>query len=376
MKVTIWDLDYYYAAEKRNQFNPDVMKISSYHKQLGDQINFVLKEDDIYRPYDLYYIIKENNKTKNAPFDFYTNSKVRWWGKAYKHKINWKMSDVMLACRPDYLLYPEKNTVLERSEQLRLLNDKGELLPIKQEWRNSFKNKKVLITDTNLWTTSREVLIKVLKQLTNILNIAFFEPIWLPKIANDEELMQLFLGLHLQQGSNLTWTPIPISDYADCIAALERIKNKLYYVAIGPLPVKIYAEEHWRSPDAALADYRGLRDIILDSKKKKLRVEVKMLNSRLDTPYFLMFETFSEWTSQKWELSWLEWITQKYGPGLKFEWNSKYWNHPGRWSPVFRDLLRQTWEDSELLMMQWGTRSLSPNDIPWTLWKEEFKYGI
>ena len=53
------------------------MKISSYHKQLGDQVNFVIKQDDIYRPYDLYYIIKENSKTPNPPFDFFTNSKVR-----------------------------------------------------------------------------------------------------------------------------------------------------------------------------------------------------------------------------------------------------------------------------------------------------------
>ena len=54
------------------------MKISSYHKQCGDKINFVTKKDDIYRPYDLYYIIKENPKTPNPPFDFYTNSKVKW----------------------------------------------------------------------------------------------------------------------------------------------------------------------------------------------------------------------------------------------------------------------------------------------------------
>ena len=65
MRVTIWDLDYYYSSTKVDCFNPDVMKISSYHKQLGDQVNFVLKEDDIYRPYDLYYIIKLVNKQSN-----------------------------------------------------------------------------------------------------------------------------------------------------------------------------------------------------------------------------------------------------------------------------------------------------------------------
>jgi hypothetical protein len=54
------------------------MKISSYHKQLGDTINFVTTQDDIRRPYDLYYIIKENSKTPNPPLDFFTTSKIRW----------------------------------------------------------------------------------------------------------------------------------------------------------------------------------------------------------------------------------------------------------------------------------------------------------
>ena len=53
------------------------MKISSYHKQLGDAVNFVMKPDDIYRPYDIYYIIKEKNDTPNPPYDFYTNGRVK-----------------------------------------------------------------------------------------------------------------------------------------------------------------------------------------------------------------------------------------------------------------------------------------------------------
>ena len=64
MRVTIWDLDYYYAKIKRNCYNVDAMKISSYHKQRGDTVTFVLNEYDIHRPYDLYYIIKVKNNTR------------------------------------------------------------------------------------------------------------------------------------------------------------------------------------------------------------------------------------------------------------------------------------------------------------------------
>ena len=81
-------MDYYYAAEKRNSFNPDVMKISSYHKQKGDRVNFVLKKDDIYRPYDIYYIIRESSNTPLPPADFFLNSRVKWWGAANKARVN------------------------------------------------------------------------------------------------------------------------------------------------------------------------------------------------------------------------------------------------------------------------------------------------
>lgn len=110
-----------------------MQKISSYHKQNGDKVNFVLSPYDINRPYDIYYIIKERAETPNPPLEWMINPKVRWWGKAYRMKKNWKMPDVMLACRPDYLLYPNRETRLERAEHIRLIGNSNNLLPITQD---------------------------------------------------------------------------------------------------------------------------------------------------------------------------------------------------------------------------------------------------
>ena len=163
MRVTIWDLDYYYSKKKKNLFNPDAMRVSSYHKQLGDKINFVTTEYDIRRPYDIYYIFKEFQKTPNPPADFFTNSKVRWLGKANRFR-QWKMPDVMMAVRPDYLLYPEKTTIAEKSEQLRLFNSKAQLLPLIQDYTNTFcGRKRVILTDQYIWYGSKKDLIKALK---------------------------------------------------------------------------------------------------------------------------------------------------------------------------------------------------------------------
>ena len=78
MNVTIWDLDYFYSDNKVNCFNSDAMRISSYHKQRGDKVNFVLSKEDIFRPYDIYYIFKENDKTPNPPRQFFVDPKVKW----------------------------------------------------------------------------------------------------------------------------------------------------------------------------------------------------------------------------------------------------------------------------------------------------------
>jgi hypothetical protein len=60
------------------------------------------------------------------------------------------MSDAMLGCRPDYLLYPEMDTSVERAEHIRLFNNSAQLLPIAQDFTNAFKRKKVIVTDTHM----------------------------------------------------------------------------------------------------------------------------------------------------------------------------------------------------------------------------------
>lgn len=376
MRVTIWDLDYYYSPTKVDCFNPDVMKISSYHKQLGDQVNFVVKQDDIYRPYDLYYIIKENSKTPNPPFDFFTNSKVRWWGKAVKFRINWKMDNVMLGVRPDYLLYPEKETKFERAEQIRLLGNEGKLLPISQDWSNSFKNKRALVTDTKLWTTDSKTTVKALKQLEEVKNISFLEPIWLHRLATDKEVLDQFLKLKVSPGSLLKWVPIFPEDYAESAEVWMKIKKQYPYVRLGSIVLRLRPSDHWGDRQSALIEWDTIQDCIIHAKENKIYVEVAELQHRTDTPYFFLFETATEWLATKPQVSWLEWITIKYGPGLKFGRSMWYWSHTEKWSTVFRDLLRQTWRSKKFLTVQWGEDALSDNDIPWTFWEQEFRYEI
>lgn len=107
MRITIWDMDFFY--KKSFLPNPKAMKISSFHKQSGDLVNFVTEDSHIKMVYDLFYIIREKTSTKRPPGNLIDDKRSRLIGAGFKHSDNaWDIDAVIAACRPDYMLYPEK----------------------------------------------------------------------------------------------------------------------------------------------------------------------------------------------------------------------------------------------------------------------------
>lgn len=374
MRVTIWDLDWYYAANKTNKQNPDVMRISSYHKQIGDVVNFVTKEDDIRRPYDIYYIIKEDSKTPNPPLDFFMNNKVKWWGNAYKVKVKWKMSAAMLGARPDYLLYPEKDTMIERAEHVRLFDNAGEMLPIVQTWTNTYSNKMVVVDDRTMWYSSKNNIIKALKILQQSKNIYFLEPISLKILLSDEEIKNEFLKLKFRPGCKFEWNLIHITSAAKAFNFIDELKLINKGVDFGTLVIdyRDVNKSHWDNKQYAIDDFNNVVKLIIEAKKRKIKINIKMPEYRLETPYFQIFEELSYWTEKYLKKSWIEYITIAHPWGVD---NTafNYWNRPEKWHPVFRSLLAQTYRNKELILCQWGNKMIKENEIPWALWKEQFK---
>ena len=82
MRVGIWDLDYYYNKKQIN--NVDLMKISSFHKQLGDSVNLFEDEIDTKRPYELIYVSKNNPDIPTPPAHFMKRNDLRLVGKAFR----------------------------------------------------------------------------------------------------------------------------------------------------------------------------------------------------------------------------------------------------------------------------------------------------
>lgn len=374
MRVSIWDIDYYCAEDKTNMFNPDAMKISSYHKQRGDQVNFVLSKDDINRPYDLFYIIKENQFLSfNPPYTFYLdNNRVRWWGEAYRSKVKWKMDNVMLSCRPDYLLYPNHNTPEERAEHLRLFNNQAQPLQLIQDYTNSYKNKIVIETDQYLWYASKKDILWALDILTKVKNLSFLNPILLKRILGDKDIKNAFLNLNFTIKSRFEFQYLKLKDVTDDVFTfIDELKWRNKRIRIIKLEIVVDYKNDCQTIEAAQNTFNKLKEIILQAKRHKINI---LFNAPLinETPFNFFFAALSYWTvsNKKFRSSWLTYLTARE------KMNKNNWISPKTWTIGFRDLLRQTYKDRDFLLLNWGNKRIDDKEIPWKIWDEEFKLGV
>jgi hypothetical protein len=99
-------MDFFY--EKSFLPNATAMKISSFHKQLGDSVSLVIEEDDLKFKFDLLYIIRESRHTEKPSSALTDDTRSRLVGKTFRFDPNqFEIDEVIAACRPDYSLYPE-----------------------------------------------------------------------------------------------------------------------------------------------------------------------------------------------------------------------------------------------------------------------------
>ena len=382
MRVTIWDLDYYYQKGASPK-NLTAMKISSWHKQKGDTVLLVTSAFDIDRAYDICYMIRENLKTPtNFPARFLVDNKVRWIGKAFLGKHNWTPPQGLAGCRPDYLLYPELDTREERAEFVSLFNPLGEFWPHLQNWTNSFKNKLTVVQDKNIWKTSKKLLLQAFKMLQESKNIVFSEPISIQNLISDKEIREEFFKLKLAPSKTypIKWTIVGIDEIGEALVFLKEFKERYKNLGYGQLTLDWHDvnKNHWEGKELAQSNFADVRKIIIIAKEEQVPIKIMMPQNRLsDTPYFFLFEELANWTktATSFRASWLEYITKKF---LKVVGDDAMmaWNNPMQWNEPFRSLLIQSWFDSEFLLRQWGMKSVSQTAIPWDLWKEQFRYGI
>lgn len=150
--------------------------------------------------------------------------KVRWWGEAYVMKQNWKMSDAMLACRPDYLLYPERLSRDARAEQIRLLGNNNKLLPVIQDWGNTLKDKNYIVTDKKLWYTDEQTTIAALQRIQGVPNICFEAPIPIMTLKKHIEVLKEFWKLKFTKRSQVEFVRVFPDEIVDVFEFIVTFK--------------------------------------------------------------------------------------------------------------------------------------------------------
>lgn len=373
MRVSIWDVDYFY---KKTGVNYDCMKISSYHKQRGDKINFITSEFQAAMQCDVMYITKEDESLKNPPIKYTTSNKSKIWGKGMKYLVNYKIPAVILACRPDYLLYQLEDK-FDRSDAIQFFDYDGKLLPKRQDEKNTFKNKKTLVIDKMFWSSSKENLLFALQQLKRRKNIAFLEPISIKRILSDVEIEKTFLELNFTVESRFEWRNNYGSSLEEALRIIDFIArlNERTTSFVGVPRFAAITSDHFSDQNNALADLKRCLLIMAEAKKRKVPCEFKPLKTRLDTPYIHLFETIIKWSQKSRKMSLVEFaarpLMNNYKCSLEELFIKNEWWINESFCAIVALMVKME-EDLELFLIRWGKKSLPITKINMEMAK---KYG-
>jgi hypothetical protein len=247
MRVSIWDLDWY----NKFSFMPNykVQKISSYHKQQGDLINFIEDQYSITFDFDLMYIVKEKKVTPMPPTKFIDNPKVKLIGKDFDYFDNYyEIESIISMVRPDYSLYEVSDRNAYASANMVQLLHGTQFLPARQNAINytMHSNNKTIIVDEMLWRASDETLQKCFDEIKQYRNVAFLHPISLKRVLQNNFIQQ-FINFNFLSGTLFKFKNDYGSEYdevVDVINMMMELKQKNPSISLKGFPVKAVLYDH------------------------------------------------------------------------------------------------------------------------------------
>lgn len=356
MQVYIYDVDF--LANGSPNFL--AMRVSSYHKQLGDFVTLLRPQEKVPKKFDKMYVFQEDESLPKPPASLLMNKAVLVYGVRYF--ANWTPSDAQLACRPDYLLYPRGRNKFERSDAVQLGNERGELLAVRQNESNIETNKDTVVTDDRLWVIPSAQLVKAFQSLKIRKNIYFLRPISLARLISDQTLREAFMNLNFANGKMLQWDnalPFVEEKVDEVFKFFDEFKTRHGKTAVGA--VTFYPQTVSRT------DVENLRlcvKTIFGMKQRCWKLTIEKLKSRLDSVYVHYYELLHNWSMQP-HLSFFEFIAQTPAKHLAMT-VEEYYCHPELWT----DEMFRTGIELYHTIQEWGL----PSSENWALWQYQDKY--
>lgn len=305
-KIYLVDCDYLYKTSEIPNYK--VMKLYSYHKQLGDDITFITEEYQLTGKHDILYLVRELRHTPFPPGDVLDDRRTILMGKEFILFDDVQELPIEAAvCRPDYSIYKyDTPNPYDKVSFVQFFHD-GKLLKSVQDWRRA-NSKSTVVVDENFWDAPPQIICDCLKQLQYEKNIQFLNPIKLKKLLN-EEVFQSLSKLKLAKFYKIRYNNNIGEDYNSVVQAIDimqRLKSCFAYLNISSLPVKIITKDHWSDRANILYDFERCLAIMNYAQKKKVRISFKYPKMRLSSPSWAFFEFFKTWANHYHTLSYME----------------------------------------------------------------------
>lgn len=305
-KIYIIDCEYLYSTSDMPNYR--AMKLASYHKQLGDNVNLIEAEYQITDNYDILYFIKELRETPFPPGDILDDKRTVLMGEQFKIFDDWTdIKPEVAVCRPDYSIYNlKKNNKYSNSSFVQFFCGEKMLKNV-QDWHKS-KGTNTIIVDNNLWDANPRAVVQCLESLSGEPNIIFLHPIKLKKLLN-EDVLDSFFKLKLAKYYKIRYNNnIGESFESACLAVdlMKKIKNRFVYLNVGSIPIKIITKDHWENKDNILYDFERCLKIMSYAQKQQIRINFKYPKMRLASPSWQFFEFFKTWSNHYHSLCYIE----------------------------------------------------------------------
>jgi len=341
MRISIWDMDWFH----KQSFIPNhkAQKISSFHKQKGDIINFVEETQHLTFDYDLLYIIREKKLTPFPPRKYIDKENCKLIGDEFDfYDNNYDLTPEMKMVRPDYLLYEVSDKNAYANAHVIQLLDGTKFLPIWQDPINYSKTerKKSYIVDDKIWELSNSDLLKYIDLIKDYKDIAFAYPISLKK-AMMGGIWDKFKNLYFQGGTLFRFKNDLGSEYSDCKKIIDRLvefKQLHPHMEVQGFPVKAVLYDHWKDNLKGIQDLKRLLKITDYAKKNKIHVIIKTPKDRMITPYWFFFDMMETWTTESPYISYIEMMLFSLSTRAKISWQDIL-NNPNKWSVPRVDFL-------------------------------------
>ena len=353
--IYILDCEHYHGECKIPNYI--AMKVSSYHKMMGDRVIFLSKGDHMTRLYNTCYIIKHHHGTPYPPTNLYDDDRTALMGEAFKgFDRYYEMPPKIAALRPDYTLYQDYDNVHSRSHFLQFFAGKVRLHE-RQNFYNLFRgNKYTYVVDDNLWDFKEEVIIEVLKELQEESNIIFLHPVKMKKLALNPRIKEEFLKLSFAVGRPINYHNNAGESYEVAVKLIDfmaEYKRNFPRLKMGTIPFKIITKDHWQDKKYAVEDFERALKIVAYAHSKKIRVNMRYPKYLNITPFYDLFLAFKTWSNHFSSKCFLEHVSWKVGKKFGVHWTEVLFNPIGTGERI--RLVRNIIENKPELMLEYGT---------------------